>query len=156
MSIFAKKTENKKKPAVKAAPVSDLKKAKPAEAKEEVKSMKDLYGAPAVKAKDAKKDELRAAYGQAYKILAKPLVTEKVSNLGALNKYVFAVAVSANKIEIAKAVKEIYGIKPVSVNIINKTGKKARYGRVGGKRKDWKKAIVTLPAGQTIKVYEGV
>ncbi|MDD4900501.1 MAG: 50S ribosomal protein L23 [Patescibacteria group bacterium] len=99
---------------------------------------------------------MRTVYGNAYRILAKPLVTEKVSNLGVLNKYVFAVALDANKIEIAKAVKEIYGIKPIGVNVINKIGKKARYGRTSGKRKDWKKAIVTLPEGQTIKIYEGV
>jgi len=84
------------------------------------------------------------------------LVTEKVSNLGALNKYVFAVAPKTNKVEVAKAVKEIYGIKPVNVNMIKMAGKKARYGRISGRRKDWKKAIVTLPAGQTIKIYEGV
>jgi len=76
--------------------------------------------------------------------------------LGALNKYVFAVAKNTNKIEVAKAIKEIYGIKPVGVNVIRMSGKKARYGRISGRRKDWKKAIITLPKGETIKVYEGV
>jgi len=149
MALFSKKTEDKKKSAVEALKVQP-----------EAKSMKDLYGAPsaskAVKTKDGKKTEIRAAYGQAYKILIKPLVTEKVSNLGALNKYVFAVAGGANKIEIAKAIKEIYGIKPVGVNVIKMIGKKAGYGRISGKRKDWKKAIITLPKGETIKIYEGV
>ena len=84
------------------------------------------------------------------------MVTEKVSGLGALNKYVFAVANHTNKIQVAKAVKEIYGLKPLGVNIIKMEGKPARYGRISGKRKDWKKAIITLPAGQTIKIYEGV
>jgi large subunit ribosomal protein L23 len=119
--------------------------------------MKDIYGSPvAAKTKDAKKGTTRAPYGNAYRILIKPLVTEKVSNLGVLNKYVFAVAKEANKIEVAKAIKEIYGVKPVGVNMINRLGKKARYGRISGWRKDWKKAIVTLPQGQTIKIYEGV
>ena len=153
MSIFRKKTEDKTKPA---ATLKD-KAAQPAPAKPEVKSMKDLYSATdTVKAKDSKKVGAVAATGRAYKILVKPLVTEKVSNLGALNKYVFAVAKTANKIEVARAIKEVYGIKPTSVNIINKIGKKARYGRVSGRRKDWKKAIITLPQGQTIKIYEGV
>lgn len=155
MSIFGKKAEDQKKTAAKSAPVSvgkNLVKAEPA-----TKSMKDLY-APAVagKTKQTKKGEVRAAYGNAYKILVKPLVTEKVSNLGALNKYVFAVAGNANKIEIAKAIKEIYGIKPIGVNIIKMLGKKARYGKISGQRKDWKKAIITLSKGETIKVYEGV
>ena len=126
--------------------------------KEEVKSMKDLYagGAEGVKAKSATVSVKKSAHGNAYKIIMKPLVTEKVSGLGAMNKYVFAVAKDTNKIEVAKAIKEIYGLKPIGVNIIRIEGKKARYGRISGKRKDWKKAIVTLPAGQTIKVYEGV
>ena len=126
--------------------------------KEEVKSMKDLYagGAEGVKAKSATVSVKKSAHGNAYKIIMKPLVTEKVSGLGAMNKYVFAVAKDTNKIEVAKAIKEIYGLKPIGVNIIRIEGKKARYGRISGKRKDWKNAIVTLPAGQTIKVYEGV
>ena len=50
----------------------------------------------------------------------------------------------------------MYGITPVSVNIQNVRGKRVRFGRVRGKRKDWKKAIVTLPEGKTINVYDGV
>ncbi|MCU0679217.1 MAG: 50S ribosomal protein L23 [Planctomycetes bacterium] len=93
---------------------------------------------------------------QAYRILIKPLVTEKAANLGAENKYVFAVAPSANKIEITKAVTQVYGIKPISVNIVRVKGKKVRYGRIRGERKDWKKAIIMLPAGKSINIYEGV
>lgn len=156
MALFRKKTEDQKKPAT-AAKATDVKAEK---GKTEPKSMKELYSTPSTAtAKDAKGKNAKATktvYGNAYKIIMKPLVTEKVSNLGALNKYAFAVALKANKIEIAKAVKEIYGIKPTGVNVINKIGKKARYGRSSGKRKDWKKAIVTLPEGQTIKLYEGV
>lgn len=148
MALFGKKTEAKKKSAAKAEPAE----------KPEVKSMKDLYGqVEAGKAEAAAKDGgKKSAYGQAHKIILKPLVTEKVNDLGALNKYVFAVAKNANKIEVAKAIKEIYGFKPVGVNVIRMSGKKARYGRISGRRKDWKKAIVTLVPGQTIKIYEGV
>ena len=148
MPFFGKKTEVKKKLAVKAESVE----------KQESKSMKDLYGAAetGITKLAVKPGERISAHGDAYKIIIKPLVTEKVSGLGALNKYVFAVAKNTNKIEIAKAIKEIYGLKPVGVNVIRMSGKKARYGRISGKRKDWKKAIITLPQGQTIKVYEGV
>lgn len=123
--------------------------------KEEKTSMKDLYNLKGeVKEAKGKKKEIK--YGLAYKILIKPLVTEKVSNLGAVNKYVFEVAANANKIEVAKAIHEVYGIKPIKINIIKIAGKKAGYGRITGKRKNWKKAIVSLPAGESIKVYEGV
>ncbi|NIA18342.1 MAG: 50S ribosomal protein L23 [Actinobacteria bacterium] len=107
------------------------------------------------KATEDKKDGKRK-YGNAYKVLVKPLVTEKASVMGTLNKYFFAVAIGANKIEIAKAVQDVYGVKPISVNIIRMQGKSVRHGRTMGKRKDWKKAIVTLKKGESIKVYEGV
>ena len=156
MGLFNKKTEEKKQPAVKGAKANDAKKVVKTDA--EAKSMKDLYGAPEAGkgGSAAKAGEKKSVFGDAYRVIMKPLVTEKVSGLGALNKYVFAVAKNTNKIEVAKAVKEIYGIKPVSVNVIRMSGKKARYGRVSGRRKDWKKAIVTLPKGEAIKVYEGV
>ncbi|MFH1583187.1 MAG: 50S ribosomal protein L23 [Candidatus Falkowbacteria bacterium] len=156
MGLFNKKTEDKKQPAVKAAKVNDAKSGVKADA--EVKSMKDLYSTTeAGKIKSTiKASEKKSVHGNAYKIIMKPLVTEKVSGLGALNKYVFAVAQNTNKIEVAKAIKEIYGIKPVGVNVIRMSGKKARYGRISGRRKDWKKSIITLPKGETIKVYEGV
>jgi len=94
--------------------------------------------------------------GHAHRILIKPLITEKAGFLGHENKYVFEVAIGANKIEIAKAVEEVYSIKPVAVNVMNRDGKKVRRGREFGRRKDWKKAIVELPAGKTINIYEGV
>jgi large subunit ribosomal protein L23 len=88
--------------------------------------------------------------------LIKPLITEKAANVGSLNKYMFAVKKTANKIEVAKAINEVYGIMPDDVNIINVRGKKVRYGRIAGVRSDWKKAIITLPKGKTINIYEGV
>jgi large subunit ribosomal protein L23 len=152
MSIFNRKTEDKKEPAVKPAKVVDDKK--------EEKSMKDLYDEkiPVVSNKEGKTEDKKSPqkYGQAYRVLIKPLVTEKAANLGIHNKYVFAVSTKTNKIEIAKAIEEIYGIKPLSVNIINSQGKTIRSGRTFGKRKDWKKAIVALPEGKAIKIYEGV
>ena len=127
-------------------------------------SMKELYagekdggikkGLKDGKAKEA--GEKVKQYGNAYRVLKKPLVTEKATELGKHNQYVFEVANKTNKIEIARAISEIYGIKPVAVNIVKMKGKTTNYGRVRGKRKDWKKAIITLPAGKSIKLYEGV
>jgi large subunit ribosomal protein L23 len=130
----------------------DKKKKQDVDKPEEEKSMKDLYTASGeMKKKDAKK-----VSGQAYRVLTKPMVTEKATNLGSSNQYVFMVGIDTNKIEVAKAIQEVYGVKPISVNIIKVKGKKVNRGRITGKRKDFKKAIVTLKKGDTISVYEGV
>jgi len=92
----------------------------------------------------------------AYKVLLRPLATEKGTYLGTQNKYIFEVAKSANKIEIKKAIHAVYGVLPLSVNIVNLLGKKVRYGKTRGKNKDSKKAIVTLKKNETIQIYEGV
>lgn len=89
-------------------------------------------------------------------IILKPLVTEKSATLAAENKYVFVVRKNASRVQIRSAIKAIYGIIPVSVNVQNMQGKSVRFGRMRGKRQDWKKAIVTLPQGKTISVYDGV
>ncbi|OGY45565.1 MAG: 50S ribosomal protein L23 [Candidatus Buchananbacteria bacterium RIFCSPHIGHO2_02_FULL_38_8] len=88
--------------------------------------------------------------------MIKPLVTEKAADLGALGKYVFAIDPKMNKIEVKKAIRSIYKVDPVQVNILNFSGKYVRYGRVWGKTKNWKKAVVTLKPGDKIEVYEGV
>jgi len=67
---------------------------------------------------------------QAYRILIKPLITEKAAGMGPLRKYVFAVNVNANKINVSNAINEVYGIRPVKVNIINVQGKKLLEGRL--------------------------
>ena len=63
---------------------------------------------------------------------------------------------TANKIEITKAIQSLYGVNPVKVNIIKVGGKAVNFGRVSGKRKNFKKAIVTLRKGERIEVFEGV
>ena len=170
MAIFGKtKTEEVKKDDKKSAPVKAVKKTKT----EEKKSMKDLYGttnkaektsvAPAAVKADAKavenKTEIKkdsAAPSAAYRVLIRPLLTEKGSHLGAENKYLFEVDYNTNKIEVAKAIETVYGVKPTKVNIIKLAGKVMRRGRTVGHRKNWKKAIVTLPKGKTIQIYEGI
>lgn len=119
----------------------------------EKQTMQDLYAADGKPASAKKEGKLN---GQAYRILVKPMITEKASVLSASGKYVFMVSLDANKIDVAKAVNEVYGVKAIAVNILRNEGKTKRYGKYSGKRKDFKKAIVTLPKGKTIEVYEGV
>ncbi|NCN07139.1 50S ribosomal protein L23 [Candidatus Falkowbacteria bacterium] len=106
--------------------------------------------------KEVKNDVTVKIVKKTYGILVKPLITEKAANLAQLNQYVFAVANKANKIQISQAIEARYGIKPVSVNVLNNSGKTVRRGRDTGRTKDWRKAIVTLPAGKTIQIHEGV
>lgn len=89
-------------------------------------------------------------------ILIKPLITERTNDLMGENKYTFVVAKRANKIEIQKAVEEIFKVKVLDVNTINVLGKVKRMGRTSGKRPDYKKAIVKLAPGETIGFFEGV
>lgn len=117
----------------------------------EEKSMKDLYVESA--GKESKKGSKSSL---AYRVLVKPLVTEKAANLGSLNQYAFIISNSANKIDVAKAISEVYGVQPIKVNIIKVKGKVINRGRVTGKRKDFKKALVTLKKGDSISIYEGV
>mgnify|MGYP003441029322 FL=1 len=91
---------------------------------------------------------------EARDIIIRPLITEKSTTLMAEGKYVFEVAKSANKIEIAKAISQIFNVKVASVNTVNVEGKVKRMGRSIGKRSDYKKAIVKLAAGETIEFFE--
>ncbi len=89
-------------------------------------------------------------------VILRPIVTEKAAHLSSVGQYLFEVDLRANKIQIRNAIRSMYGITPTSVNVQKVGGKKVRYGRTMGVRKDWKKAIVTLPKGKKIEVYEGV
>lgn len=89
--------------------------------------------------------------GQAWHVLMTPLYTEKMTALGVLNQYAFAVSPQTNKIEVRKAVKKVYGVDPIKVNIMNIRGREVKYGKTEGRTKRWKKAIITLAAGQKIE-----
>ena len=90
-------------------------------------------------------------------IILAPVVTEKSVALMADKKYTFKVEKNANKIQIAKAVEEIFGVKVAKVNTISMKGAKRRMGRFEGYRSDWKKAIVTLTAdSKTIEFFDGM
>lgn len=108
------------------------------ENKKEAKPKKELL-------KASKKDTKNA-----YRILIKPLITEKATNTGT---FLFAVDKRINKQEVAKAIKVVYGVEPRKVNIMNFGGKNVRWGKAAGATKAWKKAIVYLKKGDNIELY---
>lgn len=82
-------------------------------------------------------------------IIVRPLITEKTSALQEqANVLCFEVAPEANKIEIRQAVEKLFGVKVVSVQVVNMRGKLRRYGRFSGFRPDWRKAYVRLAPGE--------
>ena len=91
---------------------------------------------------------------EAHDIIKSVLVTEKASLLSEkLNKYVFRVVTDANKIEIRKAIETLFKKKVTSVNTLQVEGKKKRERRADfGRKPHWKKAIVTLAAGEKIDI----
>lgn len=90
-------------------------------------------------------------------VLIRPLITEQSSIMQAeQNKYTFEVHPSATKIDIRNAVEQMFDVSVKSVRTMNCLGKERRVGRHVGRRRDWKKAIVTLHEGETIDMYEGV
>jgi large subunit ribosomal protein L23 len=89
-------------------------------------------------------------------IIIHPITTEKSTDQQGLNKYCFKVNPRANKREIIKAIKEVFGVEPVGCNVINVRGKKKRERYKLGYTSSWKKAIVTLKEGDHIEFFEGV
>jgi len=90
--------------------------------------------------------------GVAPRVLEKPHVTEKATDLTKNNQYVFKVFPRSNKKEITKAIEDLYGVDVVSVKIVNIPRKARRLGRVEGWRKGYKKAIIKVKEGQKIEV----
>ena len=92
-----------------------------------------------------------------YQILKYPIDTEKTNlQKELLNQMSFEVDPSANRVEIKKAVEQIFNVKVKSVNTMNVKGKVKQRGRIVGKRKDWKKALITLMPGHRINFFDGV
>ena len=94
----------------------------------------------------------------AYDIIIRPIITERAMDGAADKKYVFEVAKTAGKIEVKKAVEEIFGVKVASVNTINMPAKAKRLGAARpGMTRSWKKAYVQLTAdSKTIEFFEGM
>ena len=92
-----------------------------------------------------------------YKVIRRPLITEKSTIQKELNNQLaFEVDRRANKIEIKQAVERIFKVQVEEVRTMNYQGKRKRLGRTMGRRRHWKKAIVTLKPGQKIEFFEGV
>jgi large subunit ribosomal protein L23 len=92
-----------------------------------------------------------------HEIIKRPLITEKTSIQKEMyNQLTFEVDRRANRIEIKRAIEDIFNVKVTDVKTMQITGKRKRRGRTFGKRRDWKKAIVTLLPGERIDFFEGV
>ncbi len=89
-------------------------------------------------------------------IVRRPVVTEKATNASQFNQVIFKVDTKANKQEIKEAVEAVFGVKVKRVNTINMQGKIKRFRGLPGQRNAFKKAIITLEAGQTLDVMAGV
>lgn len=92
-----------------------------------------------------------------YSVIKRPLITEKSTIArNEENQYCFEVDRRATKIEIRNAVEKIFKVRVLDVRTVNMVGKKKRLGRITGKKSNWKKAIISLPTGSSIEIYEGV
>ncbi len=89
-------------------------------------------------------------------IIIKPIITEKTSLMKAENMYVFSVHPAATKIDVKRAVKQLFKVEPVEVNTVNVKGKSRRIGAKIGTKSDWKKAYVKIKTGQKIDLIEGM
>jgi large subunit ribosomal protein L23 len=91
-----------------------------------------------------------------YKVLRRPLITEKATLLKAEDKYAFEVVSKATEPQIKEAVELAFKVKVSKVNVMTVPGKTRRFGRRQVTSSSWKKAIVTLVPGHKITFYEGV
>jgi large subunit ribosomal protein L23 len=158
--VVVKKTE--KAETVEAAPVvkKTTSKAKATTAAKTKKAVPKTVKEKAVKetVSENKKtvSKLFASNGSNYQVILKPVVTEKSAHMEASNKYVFIVSGSASKMQIKRAIKELYGVNVVAVHSMNVQGKNLNFGRTPGRRSDFKKAIVTLAKNSSLKLHEAV
>jgi large subunit ribosomal protein L23 len=133
------------------------------------KKKTDTASAAPVEAVEAKKSTVKKASPKAEATAAvkavsafsagtllAPLVTEKAAHLADAGVYAFLVPVTANRVAVGQAFRELYKVTPVKVNIIRVHGKEHRFGSVMSRQSDWKKALVTVPAGTRIDIFEKI
>lgn len=94
--------------------------------------------------------------GNSALLLVSPRVSEKAAQLASKGTYVFNVPTSANKVEVRKAVEALYKVHVTDVRTSRGKGKIVARARIAGRRNNWKKALVTLKAGEKLDLYEGV
>jgi len=146
-NIFKKqKEERQQKP-------KKEKKAKEEPIEKEKVSFEESKPAKEKKEKPVPPKRRRKPTGQSYRILKSPHVTEKATDLTAVNQYVFKIWPKANKQEVRKAVEEVFRVDVTGVRIINIHPKKKRLGKTQGFTKGCKKAIVKLRTGQKIEMF---
>lgn len=105
------------------------------------------------KAAKKKNPDLKEVF---YDVIECPVITEKATAASEQNKVTFRIRVDANKEQVKEAVEALFAVNVLSVNTINVQGKKKVFRGVLGKRKDFKKAIVTLANGQSIDLASGI
>jgi large subunit ribosomal protein L23 len=105
---------------------------------------------------EAKPRGVRLGAERMYQVIVAPVVTEKATRLNELSQVTFRVALDATKPEIRAAVEKLFSVKVEAVNTVVMKGKTKRFRGREGRRSDWKKAIVTLQAGQTIDLTTGL
>jgi large subunit ribosomal protein L23 len=91
-----------------------------------------------------------------YQVILAPVVTEKATRLNEFSQVTFKVTLDATKPEIRAAVEQLFSVKVTAVNTVVMKGKTKRFRGREGQRSDWKKAVVTLQAGQTIDLTTGL
>jgi|YelNatPaOPRAMG01_1025707.scaffolds.fasta_scaffold181229_1 large subunit ribosomal protein L23 len=155
----SKKLKDKKDKKEKEKPTRLLDRKKKMKGKEKksepVKEVSKKASQPSVLGEKAKKISKKEK-NMAYRILTEPVVTEKSINLGQFNKYIFKVNPKAGKHQIREAIQNYYGVRVEKVHTIKIHPKKRIQGRTIGYKKGYKKAIITLAAGDTIGVNESV
>ncbi len=92
----------------------------------------------------------------ASQVLLRPVLTEKTTEMQEGGRYTFEVARSATKLEVKRAVETVFGVDVVKVNTMNVKGKRKRFGPRFVAQQPRKKAVVTVAAGQSITIFEGV
>lgn len=158
MAIFDRfKKEEAEAAAEKKAPKKSASSAKATDTSSKKEAAKSKETAKASTAQTNKTDKKTDAQVARYAgLLVKPHVSEKAAVLAEKNVYVFDVPLSANKIEIKKAVEAIYGVSVIAVRTQRGIGKAVKRGRIAGRRSTWKKALVEVKKGQTLNLIESV
>jgi len=88
-------------------------------------------------------------------IVIRPIITERGNDSMSIGRYTFEVSIDSNKLQIKKAVEDLFKVNVVDVNTMIVKGKLRGIGRFKGKRKNWKKAVVSLREGDSIPLFEG-
>ncbi len=143
----------RKKEVEKAKPTRITKKSVVGEVKKEVENTGKSLDTTEKSAKKQSSSQKSNVKSFSYEVVREPHISEKSTNLGQDNKYVFKIYKNANKPEIKKAVEGVYGVDVLSVNIIKIPKKKRRLGKTEGFRKGYSKAVVTIKEGQKIEIF---